>query len=415
MKKNLLMWDESLFRDPDVLEIDYVPEQFEFRDTQMRELAFQIRPGLRGGRPLNTVCKGLPGTGKTTSIKKLFSEIEETTKELVPVYINCQIDNTKFAIVSQIYKKLSGHLPPSSGTSFKQVFDAVARILVKEDIVLLVTLDDANYLLYENEINKVLYTLLRSHETYEGTRIGVIVIISDMDVDLSRAVDARVASVFRPTEIYFAPYSDAEIREIMKVRVVQGLFPGVLSDELLDLVVSQTTGSGDLRVGIDLLKRATLSAERAARRSIEREDICGAYEISKYLHLNYTVKTLKDEERLVLKSLAERSAQAARDECGRRVQGDQGVECHRVYPVLRDRQEDGRDAPHQPAVPRGKGQDTDYHAQVRPGKGTRIPQVTSAPLQRRKYFKNIIYPKTLFYDTGVFCHVKCKRTGTRDF
>ena len=43
MKKNLLMWDETLFRDPEVLEIDYVPEQFEFRDTQMRELAFQIR------------------------------------------------------------------------------------------------------------------------------------------------------------------------------------------------------------------------------------------------------------------------------------------------------------------------------------------------------------------------------------
>ena len=108
MRKDLLMWDETLFRDPEVLEIDYVPEQFEFRDAQMRELAFQIRPGLRGGRPMNTVCKGLPGTGKTTSIIKLFSEIEESTKKLVPVYINCQIDNTKFAILSQIYKKLSG-------------------------------------------------------------------------------------------------------------------------------------------------------------------------------------------------------------------------------------------------------------------------------------------------------------------
>ena len=308
MKKNLLMWDETLFRDPEVLEIDYLPEQFEFRDSQMRELAFQIRPGLRGGRPLNTVCKGLPGTGKTTSIKKLFHEIEETTKKLVPVYINCQIDNTKFAIISQIYRKLVGHLPPSSGTSFKQVFDAVARILVKDEIVLLVALDDANYLLYENEINKVLYTLLRSHETYEGTRIGVIVIISDMDVDLSRAVDARVASVFRPTEIYFPPYADAEVREIMKARVMQGLYTSVLSDTLLDLVVEQTLKSGDLRVGIDLLKRATLSAERAARRSIEQEDICGAYEISKYLHLNYTVKTLKDEERQILKFLAERSS-----------------------------------------------------------------------------------------------------------
>ena len=307
MKKNLLMWDETLFRDPEVLEIDYVPEQFEFRDAQMRELAFQIRPGLRGGRPLNTVCKGLPGTGKTTSIRKLFGEIEDTTKKLVPVYINCQIDNTKFAIISQIYKKLSGHLPPSSGTSFKQVFDAVARILVKEEMVLLVALDDANYLLYENEINKVLYTLLRSHETYEGTRIGVIVIVSDLDVDLSRAVDARVASVFRPAEIYFPPYDNAEIQEIMKARVMQGLFQGVLSEELLNLVVEQTLKSGDLRVGIDLLKRATLSAERAARRTIEREDICGAYEVSKYLHLSYTLKTLKDEERLILKSFAERS------------------------------------------------------------------------------------------------------------
>ncbi len=309
MKKNLLMWDETLFRDPEVLEIDYVPEQFEFRDAQMRELAFQIRPGLRGGRPLNTICKGLPGTGKTTSIRKLFAEIEESTKKLVPVYINCQIDNTKFAIISQIYRKLVGHLPPSSGTSFKQVFDAVARILIKDEIVLLVALDDANYLLYENEINKVLYTLLRSHESYEGTRIGVIVIVSDLDVDLTRAIDARVASVFRPAEIYFPPYENAEIHEIMKARAMQGLFQGVLSEEMLDLVVGQTLKSGDLRVGIDLLKRATLTAEHAARRSIGRDDICGAYEVSKYLHLSYTIKTLKDEERQILKSFARRAAQ----------------------------------------------------------------------------------------------------------
>ncbi len=309
MKKNLLMWDETLFRDPEVLEIDYVPEQFEFRDAQMRELAFQIRPGLRGGRPLNTICKGLPGTGKTTSIRKLFAEIEESTKKLVPVYINCQIDNTKFAIISQIYRKLVGHLPPSSGTSFKQVFDAVARILIKDEIVLLVALDDANYLLYENEINKVLYTLLRSHESYEGTRIGVIVIVSDLDVDLTRAIDARVASVFRPAEIYFPPYENVEIHEIMKARAMQGLFQGVLSEEMLDLVVEQTLKSGDLRVGIDLLKRATLTAEHAARRSIGREDICGAYEVSKYLHLSYTMKTLKDEERQILKSFAQRAAQ----------------------------------------------------------------------------------------------------------
>ena len=177
MKKDLLMWDETLFRDPEVFEIDYVPEQFNYRDDQIKELAFQIRPALRGGRPLNTVCRGLPGTGKTTCVKKLFEEISTTTKKVLPVYINCQIDNTKFAIFSQIYRKLTGHLPPPSGTSFKTIFDAIARMIMKDEIVLLICLDDANYLLYENEINNVLYPLLRSYESFEGTRIGVILII----------------------------------------------------------------------------------------------------------------------------------------------------------------------------------------------------------------------------------------------
>jgi cell division control protein 6 len=308
MKKNLLMWDETLFRDPEVFEIDYVPEQFNFREVQMRELAFQIRPGLRGGRPLNTICRGLPGTGKTTSVRKLFEEIEETTKKLVPVLINCQIDNTKFAIFSQIYRKLSGHLPPSSGTSFKQVFDAVARMLQKEETVLLVALDDANYLLYENEINRVLYTLLRSHEAYPGTRIGVIVIISDLDVDLNATVDARVSSVFRPTEIYFPPYGEDEVRDILHERVLQGLYPGCLSEDMFSLVVTQTQKSGDLRVGIDLLKRAALNAEKQARRSIEKEDICKAYDVSRYLHLGFSVRSLKDEEKELLRSLAELAA-----------------------------------------------------------------------------------------------------------
>jgi len=309
MKKTILMWDETLFRDPEVFEIDYVPEQFNHRETQMRELAFQIQPGLRGGRPLNSICRGLPGTGKTTSVRKLFVEIEESTRKLVPIYINCQIDNTKFAIFSQIYRKLSGHLPPASGTSFKQVFDAIARLLQKEETVLIVCLDDANYLLYENEINRVLYSLLRSHEAYPGTRIGVIVIISDMDVEISRAVDARVSSVFRPSEIYFPPYSGEEVRTIMRERVLQGLYPSCISDEMFDLVVKQTQKSGDLRVGIDLVKRAAMNAERRASRTIDRDDICKAYDVSRYLHLASSVKSLNGEEKSVLRSLAGQSMQ----------------------------------------------------------------------------------------------------------
>jgi len=301
----MLMWDETLFRDPDVFELDYIPDQFNYRETQMHELAACIRPALRGARPLNSICRGLPGTGKTTTVRKIFSTIEEETRKILPVYINCQIENTKFAIFSRIYQRLSGRPPPASGTSFKQIFDATCRLILREGSVLVVALDDINYLLYEGEINRVLYTLLRAHEAADGVRIGIIAIVSDMNIDLPALVDARVASVFRPTEIYFAPYTEEEVRGILRERALQGFYPGVLPEAMLDLVVEMTLRAGDLRVGIDLLKRAGLGAEMDARRQIRRDDICGAYEVSRYQHLRATLASLRADEREVLGKIAE--------------------------------------------------------------------------------------------------------------
>ncbi|HJK32358.1 MAG TPA: hypothetical protein O0X53_07095, partial [Methanocorpusculum sp.] len=42
MKKNLLMWDQTLFKDIEVFDIDYVPEQFEYRDEQIQELLVAV-------------------------------------------------------------------------------------------------------------------------------------------------------------------------------------------------------------------------------------------------------------------------------------------------------------------------------------------------------------------------------------
>ena len=312
MTRHLLNWDETLFRDPEVFDPDFVPEQFNFREAQMQELAFQLRPGLRGARPLNTVCRGPPGTGKTSTVRKLFAEVEETTKTLVPVYVNCQIDNTNFGILSEVYNQISGHLPRASRTSTKQVIDGVARVLDRDQKVLVVALDDANYLLYENELNRVLYSLLRTHEVYPGTKIGVIVILSDLTIQLAERLDARAQSIFRPGEVYFSPYSSDEVRAILDERARQGFYPGVLSGEQLDLVVEQTMKGGDLRVGIDLLKRAGIAAEMDGRRRIEDQDVRRAYTASRFLHLDAVIRTLDTDERGVLDHLARASAE--RDE-----------------------------------------------------------------------------------------------------
>ncbi len=296
--KDLLSWDQTLFKDSELFELDHVPEHFLHRDAQLQALMYCIRPAFGGSRPLNSLCIGAPGTGKTTAVFKIFEEIEKHTPKIVPVVVNCQINSTKYAVFSQIFKKLVGFAPPASGVSFKKVFGEVAKYLAEREKVLVVALDDMNYLFYENEANEVLYPLLRAHETHPGARVGVVAILSDTGVP--HILDPKVESVFLPEEIKFPQYSRGEIRDILSNRAKLGFYPNVLDNSVLERITEHTSALGDLRVGIDLLKRAGLNAERRAGRTIALEDVESAYEKSRLVHLSYVMRALKNDEKLLL-------------------------------------------------------------------------------------------------------------------
>jgi len=70
-------------------------------------------------------------------------------------------------------------------------------------------------------------------------------------------------------------------------------------------VVDLTAESGDLRVGIDLLKRAGMEAERRASRSISEEDVRKAFRSSRFLHLEHAIRSLSRDERTLLRIIAE--------------------------------------------------------------------------------------------------------------
>lgn len=301
------MSDQTLFRSIDVFEIDYVPELFNYRESQLNDLAYQVRPALEGGRALNAVCRGLPGTGKTTSVLRIFAELEQTTKKILPVYVNCQNDRTKYMVFSRIYAAVFGHAPARTGISIKSVMDAIGGALQRQEKSLIVCLDDANLLHYNNTLGDVVNSLLRLHQDYPGARAAVFATISDMDMDLASDLSRWVISPFRPSEIYFPPYDAEEIRGILQERIRVGLYPGVFSVPMLDRIVEQTMESGDVRVGLDLVKRAVLNAECAARTEVIEEDITKAYEQAKHVHLACTIRALSADERLLLRKIAELS------------------------------------------------------------------------------------------------------------
>jgi len=311
--EGMLSWDESVFRDEHVFEIDYVPETFLHRESQMESLKYALRPAVRGSRPLNVMAQGPPGTGKTTAVHILFDELRAQT-DVQAVRVNCQVNSTRYAVFSRLFEGVFDYEPPTSGISFKKLFSQVTDRLVENEEVLVVALDDVNYLFYESEASDTLYSLLRAHEEQGGARIGVIVVSSDMELNIIEELDGRVQSVFRPEDVYFPKYDEPAIVEILGERVDRGFHEGVIDAPTLDRVAKLTAQQGgDLRVGIDLLRRAGLNAEMRASRTVDPEDVEEAYETSKFVHLSRRLRELSESEAALVAVIAEHDGDRAGD------------------------------------------------------------------------------------------------------
>lgn len=295
---DLLFFDETLFKNIDAFNPDYIPENFIHRKTQMEALALSIRPALRNGRPVNAVVLGSCATGKTTAIKKIFEIVERTSDRIVCVYINCQIHTTRFGIFSQIYQKIFGHMPPETGVPFSRIYQNIMQYLSSEKKSLIVALDDINYLFYSKNANKIFYDILRAHEAFEGVKTGVFAILSD--IEFRFILDKNVNSIFIPQEIIFNPYTKEEMLDILKERAKIGFYPDVISDELIYEIAEYTSSSGDLRVGIDMFRISGNLAEADASRSIEKTHIHEALKSTGSINLTYTLKSLSDDEIVML-------------------------------------------------------------------------------------------------------------------
>lgn len=299
--EDILMGEETLFKNITAFNPDYIPENYIHREQQMESLAICLRPALKGGKPVNTVVMGSPATGKTTAIHKIFEMVEERSDKVVCAYVNCQLYNTRFNIFSQIYQHLFGFLPAETGVPFSRIYGEIMKKLSNEGKTLVVALDDINHLFYTKNANQILYDILRAYEVFPGVKTGVFAIISD--IEFRYMLDKNVSSIFIPQEIVFEPYTWHDIRDILHDRVKVGFYPSVLSDELLDEIVDATQSTGDLRVGIDLLRTSGNFAEADASRTIESEHLKKAMHDFDSHHLQDTISKLSNDEKQLLSAI----------------------------------------------------------------------------------------------------------------
>jgi len=260
--------DNGLFNNEDAFDVHYVPKEFLFRDYQMKTLANNIKPAFHKGGPIHTVILGDYATGKTTAIKKLFDIVKSMKKQVIPVYINCKTYDTKFKIYSVIFEKIFHIGALKRGTSSTLIFDKIMKELKEKEKIVLIALDDVNYILKNKKGQEIFHELLRAYETFQ-VKIGVFPILTSLEFRYK--LDKDIRTIFIPQEIIFPHYTLEEVYGILKERACIGFYDNVINHEILLKVSELATEAKNIRLGLKLLHSLGIFAENEGSPVIRME------------------------------------------------------------------------------------------------------------------------------------------------
>lgn len=237
----------TIFKDKEVFTLDYQPPSIRFRDKQLQTMASHYVGITEGAKPTNLFLKGTYATGKSSTVKTFFKVLECMSDKIVTVHLNCIFYNTEYKVVHRIYERVF-NTKKGWGSNTHHLFKKIMMELIRQDKCLVVCLDDFNNFNNSKELNNTLYNLLRANETYPDVRVSLIT-VSSKETDLL-GLDPNVVTVFHPCVVDFPQYTREELLSILGQRVDLGFFPGVVSGDVLDLVVGECFDRGDLRFGI---------------------------------------------------------------------------------------------------------------------------------------------------------------------
>lgn len=251
--KDILHADQTLFKNDSALDTEFVPKILPFREKEQKYVADCIKPLLQDRTGKNLMVFGVPGVGKTSTIKYMYRELEDETDDVISIYINCWQKNSSFKIVCAICEELGYNLTHNKNT--EELFEIAKNMLNKKSAVLCF-----------DEIDKIddfdfLYSFI------EGIYKKTILLVTNYKEWLTK-LDERIRSRLGADSIEFKTYDLKETKEILNQRSKYAFYPNVLEEESLDIISKKTYETRDLRTGLHLLREAGLAAENESSKKI---------------------------------------------------------------------------------------------------------------------------------------------------
>ena len=267
----------SLFKNKQVIQSNYSPENIPHRDKQIEQIAAILAPALLGQKTSNLFVYGKTGTGKTLSVQHVANELSKRvkgSKVLRIEYLNCKLKkvaDTEYRILAELIKKLGGSVP-ATGLPTDQVYLRFLDILENsEEKIFILILDEIDQAVKKIS-DEFLYNLTRLNSELSKVQITVVGISNDLRfLDM---IDQRVRSSLSEEEIVFPPYNAMQLQDILKKRSDEAFKSKVVSEGVIAKCAAFAAREhGDARRALDLLRVAGEIAERESSVKIDIKHI----------------------------------------------------------------------------------------------------------------------------------------------
>lgn len=235
----------GILLDSKAFDEDFLLDDTEVREEQVKKMWFCLSPFKRGKVPLNCWLYGEPGTGKSAIARFVMNQLLSVA-HIGGVCVNCWEKNTFYGILDKIITELKILGPEKPAIS--QKLDLLRRYL--RDNHLLVILDDIDRP-SPGERNNIIYNLC----SLSGQGLILISRSRATIFDLEERIKSRLNAV----RIEFPKYTREELINILERRAEKALAEDSWDRETLERIAG--LAGGDSRVAIQTLRDAAFYAQ----------------------------------------------------------------------------------------------------------------------------------------------------------